>query len=238
MEYYFDNSRYVAACVESIEQMKKKAFSDIKPYIRPYLQFKPHQHKSWEEFKEEWEDLHTTSEMKEMYKELYPDLPYKDWFGFPVFFIIDWRETGIDMDAWDYITTDMIQKWKIGILDLYEIAIANMEACKQRNIIQVIAEEDGNTDLKLYRTKFITQSLAYGASIILSEKIRKRIHQYIKDDYYVFFEGEKNILCIAKKSVMQNEMKEICKVITLAVKSTEQLLDCVLLCERNKIFLV
>lgn len=238
MEYYIDNSRYVAAHVDKIEQMKKKPFSDIKPYIRPYLQFKDSYKMSWEEFKEEWGEVHTVAEMKQIYEELYPDLPYKEWLGFKIFFIIDWMEADIDIAAWDYITTDVMHQWKTNVLELYEIALNNMEGCKRRNIVQCISDEDTNTNLKMYRAKYITKSFPYGSVIILSEKLRDKMQEHIGDDYYVFFEGEKSILCIPQNNLMEHDMKMLWKDIVAAVNPKEQLLDYVLLCKHKQISII
>lgn len=123
-------------------------------------------------------------EVEEAVRNLVPDIiEHKNGIAFT--YIIDWRPMFHSIDAWNYLTKDIVDKIGVSADKLYDYSIRNLDL--DNAILCDLDEWDEPVDnCNVFQMRIPRPlSPAYDCALLLSEELWKSFYNTVKRPYYV-----------------------------------------------------
>lgn len=206
MRWIINTEKAMEKHVKEVMKLKKYAsFDEVSQYIRPYLVEGDVYEKTFDELYNEWIDVMEPDECLEFCKETQPELPTNVWMDLTMVYILDWGEEYWSIDSWDYVTKEMMERWRLRMPLLQKTAMENLE--KGKNIIyRRLGYDEIEIDTPVYLLQYKTHLMpSYGASAVLSGKARKALLKLMKEPYYILLFDRRAVFMVPVSAVDRKE---------------------------------
>lgn len=198
-----------------VEKLKKEGtFEEIQKYIRPYLIEGEIFPESREEFLLELRKAFAEEDIYEIAEHDHPDVPYVEWNGFHVIFILDWTDTYWSLDAWDYVSISMMKRWNITPEILLGTAVDNMKMVPTK-YRELTSEErgmlsEGNLAVVMVECDIYVFP-PYTCSIMMRKAYMEQLRNHL-GDFYIIPYSKDRLFLISEKCLTHPETQlwDIC----------------------------